>query len=121
MTGIIAGWLKWALDVLRGHTADRVVIVGTTIENAIRFKRLFVEFDGDVCFALEKIKPEIEKINYSLFWTVHTKCYPDVHTTSDNKAVPYTHVLARAQTHVHIRPTSELEPTPRINWAAVVE
>ena len=52
-----------------GNGNSKTIEVGRKIEDAIRFDIKRVEFDGDVSSYLDKVKPEIEKINHSIFWT----------------------------------------------------
>jgi hypothetical protein len=118
-----------------GNTNSRFIEVGRKLEDAIRFNVSRVTFDGDVSKELEKVRPEIEKVNYSIYWTVERILDPfsgtitETHfnTPSINGYGNRGNVLTNhnsqttLKTIVLLKPLGELKQIPKIDWVRIAE
>lgn len=118
-----------------GNNHSKTIEVGRKLEDAIRFGVERVEFDGDVSTSLDKVRPEIEKIDHSIFWTTERSVDPFSGTLTESQyQYPESSILSRnaiktmnyqsndrLKTVVIIKPVGQLKPVKKINWDAVVE
>jgi len=130
--------MNYIINVNMGNNNSRFIETGKKLEDAIRFNVARVTFDGDVSKDLEKVRPEIEKINYSIFWTVERVVDPYSGSITEThfetpRIPPYGasnrmgSVATNFNSHstlktiVLVKPLGELKQVPKIDWEQLVE
>jgi len=126
-----------------GNNSSKTIEVGKQIENAIRFGMERIEFEGDVTQHLEKVKPTIESIDHSIFWTTCRIPDPYSGTVTESNlsnsgmygSTAQDRLLAMAdgtkfvnysagehvKTVVTIMPSKQLKNIPNVSWEKIVQ
>ena len=118
-----------------GNGNSKTIEIGQKVEDAIRFNVGRLEFEGDVSEHLEKVRPEIERASYGIFWTTTRENNPTAGTVTETQyqypeesifsrnAIRTTnfHMSSDEKTVVIIKPIDQLKEFPKIDWQAVLE